>query len=113
MKKEYKEELEQIHKLLDCPDNESRLLGLSMFNESKWMQDIKNSRDLEDFYIQDEYHNSPDEYCWLDNFLYECKVRDNTIENLRAASEAEDFIRCLLNGTSQIVEVVKIEEFSK
>lgn len=112
MKEEYRTELKKILPLFEANDEESRLLGLNLFYESKWYKNIRNHSDYVDLEIQDVWGSECKDisYTFLSDFFEdEVDVKHPSVED---ASSIEDLIRCLLNGQSYIVKVEIQSDFS-
>lgn len=111
MKEEYKTELKSILELLESKDNESRLLGISLFLQSKWVKDIKTDPDYENIIIQDYNGNG-----FWDNTEYVIDYFSDLHSSMSFDSNdvyiIGDLIRSLLDGTSKIALIEVLKEYS-
>lgn len=111
MKQEYADELREIVKLLDSEDNESIILGLGMFKDSKWLTNVKKLPNFDSLQIVDiingEYNN------WENlNFFLEYAVDGDIIMYFGdRADMVSGLIHGMLKGTTKIVIVNILEDF--
>ena len=112
MKEEYKEEFKKILDLLYSEDDETIILGLSMFKESKWVTDIKKLPNFNDLHIVDVEDGSYE--CWedLDLFLEDNIEGDITSYFGDRADCISGLIEGLLRNITKIVAVNTIDNFS-
>lgn len=115
MKEEYEKELNSILELLQSNDWESQVLGVSLFIESKWVQDIKRQPDYCQLAIQhfsSKYFQSVTVYSLANvlNFLTNCPDSKDHYSNIDILAQ---FVAELLKGGMRVVLITDINCFSK
>ena len=115
MKEEYEKELNSILELFQSNDWESQVLGVGLFIESKWVQDIKRQPDYYQLVVQDfysKYDSSATVYPLANvlDFLTSCSDFKDPSDNIDAVAR---FVAKLLKGEIRVAFIIDINSFSK
>lgn len=115
MKEEYEKELNSILELLQSNDWESQTLGVGLFIESKWVQDIQRQPDYHQLSIQEfcsKYSQSTTVYP-LVNVLDFLTSRSNFKDSYNNIDAVAQFVAELLKGEIRVAFIMDINCFSK